>query len=714
LRCKICLRTVLNGSNKIVGPLVESAVMNLSRIAGLVVLGVQLCASARDLYQIQTLSEGDLLQTYTSLLVDACHHSNKFWKTSAFDPAAGYWGDGVSDGNEGIRAVGEMVFTCGTLLKFSDAFNASERKECLRKATAAIRYATATHVTGTQKCADGKRWGNSWQSAMWTGTLGFGGWLMWDELDGNLRKDVERVLASESDRFLSGKPPGNRWNDTKAEENGWNLICISLAANMFPDHPHAAAWNKKAIEYMMNTLSVSPDRQDTNIVDGLPVKDWNSVENLHPDFTLENHGFFHPAYVACSSYFLTQSAMHFTYGKHAIPQAASHHLMDTWRMLQTLILPCGESAYPQGMDWELHGLAFVNLFGSLATWQRDPLAARMEKLALQYMRAWQKMCDGDLAVPGSRLGFTRHAICAEQAAYGLLAHKLFGPAVKELSPQEAVTQVCGVQPHESIGLITHRTAEKFFAISWKNKIMGMLIPIGAGHDANPFFTVPIPNGFVGSFQLTGAGDPKLKILEHHWKETTNGFETTATLQTGNTLKQTVKITSLGQKVVVYEDHVVALSDVSISKEFGVPLGIENDRIIGGRRTISYENGKAEFEWQNPKPATAIPGSWANVDGRLGIVLVEGSGISYTQAKSYSPGISVYSDVLSVSYSDKPRDFRTGETIARRIVLLVTEVSPRETAALSHSVKVENSGAAKHLLFTLPAGGQERISLQSGL
>jgi hypothetical protein len=685
--------------------------MNLAKCVLLLLFVLPVCTAARDLYEIHSLSETELMQTYTRLLVDACHHSDKFWKSAPFDPAAGYWGNGISDGNEGIRAIGEMVYVCGTLLKFSDALSATEREQYLRKATAAIRYAAATHLTGTQKCPDGKQWGNSWQSAMWAGTLGFGAWLVWDEIDADLRKGVERVLASESDRFLAGKPPGSRWLDTKAEENGWNLIGISLTANMFPNHPHAAAWNAKAIEYMINTLSTPHDRDDATPVDGRPVKSWFSAENLHPDFTLENHNFFHPAYVACSSYFLTQSAMHYTYAKRPIPQAATHHLIDTWRMLQSLILPCAESAYPQGMDWELHGTPVINLFASLATWQRDPLAARMEPLALQYMRAWQNMCNGDLAVPGSRLGFTRHAIVAEQAAYGYLAHKFFGSPVKGLGSQEADSRVCGVQPHEFIGLITHRTTDKFFSVSWKNKIMAMLVPIGQGHEGDPYFTVPIVNGFIGSFQLNGVRDSKLKVLEHNWKETTNGFETTATLQTGNSLKQTVKITSLGNKAILYQDQVIALSDVSITKELGVPLGIENDQITGGTRMLCYDNGKTVFDWQNPKATTAISGSWVNVDGRLGVIVIEGSGISYTQARSYSGGISVYTDILNASSSDQLRTFKNGDTVAHRVVLLLTEISPERTAALAHSLRLEKSGSEKLLYFNLPEGGVARVSMQ---
>src|SRR6185295_6535924 len=113
-------------------------------------------------------------------------------------------------------------------------------------------------------------------------------------------------------------------------------------------------------------------------------------------------------------------------------------------------------------------------------------------------------------------------------AYGYLAHKLFGPSAKEFSAQKAAAQVRGVRPHEFVGFITHRTSEKFFSVSWKNRIMAMLIPIGGGHEANPDFTVPLVNGFVGTFQLSGAADAKVKVIEHGWKETANGFETTAT------------------------------------------------------------------------------------------------------------------------------------------------------------------------------------------
>ena len=152
--------------------------------------------------------------------------------------------------------------------------------------------------------------------------------------------------------------------------------------------------------------------------------------------------------MGCSEYFMTQAEMYYTYAGRPVPQAATRHLLDAWKMFQTIILPSSESAYPQSMDWELHGLSFINLFASLASRHHDALAARMENNCIQYMRAWQTMCHGDLAVPGSRLAFTRHAICAEQASYAYLAHKIFGPPTKEITARKAASQLQGTWAHE--------------------------------------------------------------------------------------------------------------------------------------------------------------------------------------------------------------------------------------------------------------------------
>ena len=120
------------------------------------------CGWAEDVYHVHQLTESELLDIYTGLLRDACHHADQVWHDWAIDPRGGFWGTGRSDNmNEGIRSVGAMTLTCGSLLKYAGALDAAERAEYKRKSIAAIRYATASHVTGPQKCTDGRPWGDS-------------------------------------------------------------------------------------------------------------------------------------------------------------------------------------------------------------------------------------------------------------------------------------------------------------------------------------------------------------------------------------------------------------------------------------------------------------------------------------------------------------------------------------------------------------------------
>jgi hypothetical protein len=650
---------------------------------------------------------------YTGILKDGSRYINRFWTNTAADPRVGYWGTGRSD-EPGVRSITCIVLANGALLKYCDVLTGADRNECTSKTFAALRYLTSTHVTGTKKCTDGKTWGNSWQSALWTANFAFGAWLIWDELDAQLRKDVERVIVFESDRFLKTKPPGGSFNDTKAEENGWNLTCIATAVNMFPNHPHHSASNQKAIEYMMNTLSAPQDGTDPTIVDRRPVRDWFSGANVHSDFTLENHGFFHPSYIACSSYFLTQTAMYYTYAHQPVPQAVDHHLPDTWRLFQKFILPNGEAAYPQGMDWELHNLPYLNLYASLATYKKDPLAAELENQSLQYFRAWQQMTgDGSLTFPGSRFGFSRHACTIDQMTWSFLAHKIFGPSAEPMSAADAASKVDGVNSYDDVKIVTHRTDKKFVSFSWTNYVMGMLVPIGAGHEDNPDFTVPIRDGFIGSFD-TSSKPTKPIVTGHSHTKTTNGFTTTGTvLLNGGHLKQTLRFSSIGEHAVVYEDRVVALTNITIKEERGIPLGIENDWINGGTRVVWYQKGVQTFDQNKSQPPTEIPSSWANINGRLGIVVISGSGISYNQARDFTPGISVRQDVLYGSYSNKPKRVKAGQEVVHRLAIVLADVSSEQTAVIARTASLKDNLNTKTLHFALPEGGSGDFVLDPG-
>ncbi|MBO0863263.1 MAG: hypothetical protein J2P21_33180, partial [Chloracidobacterium sp.] len=317
------------------------------------------------------------------------------------------------------------------------------------------------------------------------------------------------------------------------------------------------------------------------------------------------------------------------------------------------------------------------------------------------------------------LGFVRHAINVEQASYGFIAHKVFGPIMDPImSARAATAEDRGVRDYPYVGFIAHRTEMKFASFSWRNKIMGMIIPIGEGHEGNPDFTVPIQDGFVGSFEVDPAGDikedKKITVVERDLKRTDDGFETAGTLLLhSGRLQQKIKMTSIGAQTVIYEDEVTALAGITVKKELGIPFGIENDEITGGARVVTSRDARTVVNWRDPKPPMAIQGRWINVDGRLGVVSIAGSGLSYAQGSGYLPGISVCADKLYGSYFDRPRQFRAGDVVARRLAVFLVEVTPQRMSRLTESYRIDEQDGVQMLRFKQPDGKDCKVQIAFG-
>src|SRR4051794_5185406 len=142
------------------------------------------------------------------------------------------------------------------------------------KALSILRFLLPTHGAGEVKLKDGKLWHNQWQSALWAYSAGQACWLMWDDLDPQMRWLAARMICDEADRFLDLTPPMQIISDTKAEENAWDSQIISLAYCMFPNHPHHARYREAAIRWIINSYPTQADTKRDDVIDGKPLSQW--------------------------------------------------------------------------------------------------------------------------------------------------------------------------------------------------------------------------------------------------------------------------------------------------------------------------------------------------------------------------------------------------------------------------------------------------------
>jgi len=642
------------------------------------------------------LPETEIKQIYLNMLEGYVKYAETLWHNWAKRPPAGYFGNGISKGNEGIRATSGTTLAYALLLRETDKkeFSGIPRDIIKEHTIAAIRYIAFTHKTGPCFTTDGKKWGYSWQSSLWASNFGLSAWLIWDQLDIKTKQIVKKVIIGEADRFLNCKPIGNEFLDTKAEENAWNTNITSLAANMFPTHPRAKEWRQKSIEYIMNTLSVKKDFSDNTIVDGKPVKEWVFTINLHPDFTLENHGFFHLVYLMVSAMSLGDSSIYYSFSKQLMPEAIGHHVLDGWETLKHFILPDGEWAYPNGLDWSLHDYEHISYLAWLATYWRDPLAKILESRLVQYSAQRQKI-NRDGRFVGESVGdrgFFREAVAAKRIVYAYLHHKLQGKFTDKniLSFKNYEKRLYGVRKYNYVDLIIHRTQKKFVSFSWKLKIMGYVVPSSSNYLNNPYITTPYTKGFVGTYEILNK--TKEKLINCSYNIVNNGFSTTGFLLSNNArVKHYLSFTSIGDEFVVYMDETKANwpCPINIKGERGIPIGIENDELTGECRLLYTSDGKFSILGERSfSEIYKFNGNWINIDNRLGMIVWGSSGIAYQTSGGYNRR-GAKRDLLFGSYSNRDRSFWLNKIINRRGTLILVNYNHKKTREVSNKIDVLN-------------------------
>jgi len=530
-----------------------------------------------------------------------------------------FYGEG-GHGENDIRPITYAALVNAFLAEVQPSFGevSRARRERMRSdAMGALNYLVQGHVTGHGSCVNGKQWGNQWQSAMWTRSAGLAGWIVWQHLSEELKNDVARMVEFEANRFLVEKPKSSEFKDTGAEENAWNAQILSLAYNMMPRHPHAIEWSRAAKLWMYNSLSAAADANDSSTGDdSRPLSDWVHTVNVHPDFTLENHGIVHVGYLETSTSLLLENALPYLLVGAPVPQACRHHAADCFEVFLRCLGWDASPVYFSGNDWkQVHtqptdGMQYA--FMSLLAGDRN--AARLERLALDYTKRIQKSENGYF---NERRDIEYGGLVAARMIAVYLAHAILGAGAKPASETEFNRHIAGVQLFKDGKVIVHRTPTKFASFSWGHNRMGLALPENGNWVLWPHFA-----SYIGQINSVDASEraATLKSVRHAIRP--DGFSVMGDLQRFHgQVAQSFFYTSLAGDVTVYVERLRASPEFAVqTRETGI-VGLEYDLGRNVRQLYSSQ-GKLNTVGVGGEKArvVSLKTDWLNIDDRVGYVV----------------------------------------------------------------------------------------------
>jgi hypothetical protein len=639
----------------------------------------------------------------------------------------GFFGD-PDHAEMGLRSMGNVVFVLALLAtepRYDARVTGMSRDWCLARARDCLAYMTRAHVTGDLTCADGKPWGNHWQSAWWTAKMALGAKLLWQRLTENERNAIERVVVYEADRHLSRRAPGDILRNTRSEENAWDTEVLAAAIALFPDHARARLWRSKLIEFALNTLSAPQDALNPALIDGRPMRDQVYTANVHPDFTIENHGAYHTCYMACPLHSLAWGYWALSASGQQVPEAQFHHFRDVWDRMKPTFLT-RRFAYPTGKDWPRYAYGMSFIMPALVVLQHryaDNAARAIESRRFQTLEE-EQVYNADGSFYGRR--FTHNVMVDRMAEYETdtyanlgvcyLLHRQYGqpPRTMTTSDLNAALADGHVSPHAGFAFV--RSANAFASLAWRRLDGPFPCAFFIPSDADDLAEWGIGN-LLGRIVVDGS-DPSKSVSRH--RETIRDGVLDAAGEVNYVARTDAPLYThriafradckRGIARVSYD--FVADADIEVKVREGLRLHVANDFFNRFRRRWIHEGG-TYLETFTPRDAppsretlTEVPlqGPCVNVDQRMGVVdLTARQKFSLRVSdRANGPWGSIHYSVLDCPPQEtQTRTYHAGETIlSGRLLIVLGDMRKTRTEAAaavrSSAVTAPMKGDAAHV------------------
>lgn len=570
--------------------------------------------------QTETLHAEQMQDIYLKLIENSvgwAEHQGKFVESDEQEPGGGYFaaaGAGVNwpRGNSNLclayallleELPDRQTFSIHRIPRrqLEDHLRRAIRTLCLSNKNSSRHKKNAKHVWG----------GPAWQSSLGTIGMAWAAHLREKHLDPDTLALAREIVEKEADHLEKEIPSGTRDN-TRSEDCTWNTPLLAFAANKYADHPRAARWDELCKKWALNALSTKQDATSSKMVDGRPLSQWIVSENVFPDLTIENHGFWSVGY-QCSSQSFGEGALAYrAFGRH-VPEAFAHHADRMWRnVTSALYLWDGDILFPQGQDWSWKVYSSIEYLCWLHCCRANAEAGAFESRALQMIyRRQLALGTGDLgSTVAPRLDFGNQTTKPKRWAFCYLMHKYFDePAPVALKKADKATH--GVHVFSNIGVAIHRAPAKCVSVSWREGRPAILIlPEGDSTFTDPpfFFTYDRNSGCAAvRVQTRGKDKTKPAAPVLHQAEAThhgNGMTIVYRKSWPGGITQYIYVCSLPDEATVYATAFHASRDAAVTVDPLFPL-----------RTAAPPG----FE----KPIRQFRGDrWLNMSDHVGFVSVE--------------------------------------------------------------------------------------------
>ncbi|MEI7730571.1 MAG: hypothetical protein WCO56_13435 [Verrucomicrobiota bacterium] len=604
----------------------------------------------------------------------------------------------------GIRPNTQILIGLAIAARFGDT--EMECTNALADLVAILHFVAPTHSAGPLTASDGKKWQNQWQSALWAAQAGVGAWLVWDRLDPELQWLTANLICAEADRFVDVTPPHQVKNDTKAEENAWDSMVISLAANMFSKHPRRAIWEATAIRWQLSSFVTEPDTRSARVVDGKPLKEWGFGPNIHEDYTLENHDRVHPSYMGAITLNQDQHLFYLWAG-HPAPEALHFNAQPIYEHLKFFSHPDGRMHFPNGQDWELHRLTPVN-HAVMNVLFKDREAAYLERATLETCeKMQQREPGGPTLLPQEYFFPSLPGMYVNAYTMAFLLHAAFGDGVEPVSAAEFLHAKTRVQNFEQGEFAVQRTPHGWASFSWGNRIMGQAIPF-----TRDLLGSPYEWSFIGTVEATPTGTPPQpaapkkgaeypRILKLARQVTTRYFSVQATLsRAGGLVEQAIVFVSLPDGTVAYFERFTARQELELKRLESCKLGVLNEpEWVYQRkpRRLFSASGERFVNGLEASAAFTLPSTWLNVDDAWGLVLLGEHGFYYQPTHQAAKG---RREQFLFATPPQRTIWHEGEILTQRGLLVLLNAPASRTADLERSLKLENQIESGEMKLTL--------------